>query len=93
MDAYAQPEDRRVRVVIEAADYTCEGLVHLPGIRLSDVMNEKNQFLVVVEAVLHNRRPSGAEEPPEQVGTIFVNKNDIKYIVPKDDLVRGRDDQ
>jgi hypothetical protein len=90
MDAYAQPEDRKVPVVIEAADYTCEGLVHLPGIRLSDVMNEKNQFLVVVEAVLRHKRPSGAEQPPVEVGTIFVNKNDIKYIVPLDDMVRGR---
>jgi hypothetical protein len=85
MDAYSHPEDRKVRVTIEAADYTCEGLVHLPGIRLSDVMNEKNQFLVVVEAVLRHKRPGAPEESPAGVGTIFVNKNDIKYIMPMDD--------
>ena len=90
MDAYAHPEDNRVRVLIEATDYTCEGIVHLPGIRLSDVMNEKNQFLVVVNAVLRSRRPSGVETQPAEVGTIFVNKNDIKYIVPIDDERRDR---
>jgi hypothetical protein len=85
VDAYSHPEDRKVRVTIEAADYTCEGLVHLPGIRLSDVMNEKNQFLVVVEAVLRHKSPGAAEQPPAEVGTIFVNKNDIRYIVPMDE--------
>jgi hypothetical protein len=90
METFSHPEDRKVRVVIEATDYTCEGLVHLPGIRLSDVMNEKNQFLVVVEAVLRSRRPSGVETQPADVGTVFINKNDIKYIVPKDDERRDR---
>lgn len=90
VESYSQPEDRKVRVVIEAADYTCEGLVHLPGIRLSDVMNEKNQFLVVVEAEMRRKRPSGADQPPVEVGTIFINKDDIKYILPKEEVPRDR---
>jgi|WetSurMetagenome_2_1015567.scaffolds.fasta_scaffold709921_2 hypothetical protein len=89
METYAQPEDRKVRVIIEATDFGCDGLVHLPGIRLSDLMNEKSQFLVVVSAVLR-LRAGGVEQSPVEMGTIFINKNDIKYIVPIDDARPAR---
>jgi hypothetical protein len=41
--------------------------------------------LVVVQAVLRHKVPGAPEQPPAEVGTIFVNKNDIKYIVPMED--------
>jgi hypothetical protein len=90
MDAYAHPEDRRVQVSIEASDFTCEGLVHLPGIRLSDVMNEKTRFLVLVDAVILPKPVGAAEPTPVHHKTLFVNKNDIKYIVPLDDKQLSR---
>lgn len=85
MDAYGHPEDRRVPVSIEADDFSCEGLVHLPGIRLSDVMNESSRFLVVVDAVVLRKRVGTAEQTPTRYKTIFVRKDEIKYVVPMDD--------
>jgi hypothetical protein len=90
MDAYSHPEDRRVRVTIEASDYTCEGLVHLPGIRLSDVLNEKSPFLVVVKAVMLNKKLGSAEQRPMEVDTVFINKRDVKYLVPMDEELMSR---
>jgi hypothetical protein len=85
MDAYAHPEDRRVPVSIEADDFTCEGLVHLPGIRLSDVMNESSRFLIVVDALVLHRKIGTAEQTPARYKTVFVRKDEIKYVVPMDD--------
>ena len=85
MDAYSHPEDRRVQVSIEASDFSCEGLVHLPGIRLSDLMNESNRFLVLIDAVVVWRRVGTAEQTPVRYKTIFVSKDEIKYVVPMDD--------
>jgi hypothetical protein len=78
-------EDRRVRVRIEAGDFTCDGLVHLPGIRLSDVLNEKNQFLIVVNAVVLHQKLASPEQAPVSYETLFINKNEILYMVPIDD--------
>jgi len=64
MDAYNQPEDRKARVSIEASDFTCEGLVHLPGIRLSDLMNEKSTFLIVVNATVFHKKLGSADRRP-----------------------------
>ena len=58
MEAYSHREDQKVRVSIEASDFTCEGLVHLPGIRLSDVMNEKSDFMVLVDALVFRKSRS-----------------------------------
>ncbi len=85
MEPYSHPEDRKVRVTIEASDYTCEGMVHLPGIRLSDVMNDKSQFLVVVKAVLFRRRPGAPDQRSVELETVFINKSDIRFIIPVDD--------
>jgi hypothetical protein len=90
MDAYAHPEDRRVPICIEADDFTCEGLVHLPGIRLSDVMNEGSRFLTVVDAVVLRKRIGTAEQTPARYKTVFVRKDEIKYVVPMDDRSMGR---
>jgi len=84
MDPYSHPEDRKVRVSIEATDYRCEGFVHLPGIRLSDVMNDKNQFLVVVKAVLR-KKVGGEDRQSVELDTILINKNDIKFLLPRDE--------
>jgi hypothetical protein len=86
MEAHSFPEDRRVRVNIEAGDFTCEGLVHLPGIRLSDVLNEKNDFLVVVDAVVLHRRVGTVEQQPKEYDTLLLRKGEIKYVVPLDDI-------
>jgi hypothetical protein len=86
MDAYNDSDDRKVRVSIEASDFTCEGMVHLPGIRLSDVMNEKNAFLVVVDAVVLHKRLGTAEQRPVQYATLFIRKGEIKYVVPLDEV-------
>lgn len=85
MEAYAHPQDRRVRVSIEASDFSCEGFVHLPGIRLSDVMNEKNEFLVVVDAEVLHELKGTAEPRVTRYDTIFVRKGEIKYVFPLDD--------
>ncbi len=85
MEAYSHSEDRRVRVSIEASDFTAEGLIHLPGIRLSDVMNEKDPFLIVVNAVVLHKRLGSAEQRPTEYETLFVRKGEIKYVVPVDD--------
>jgi hypothetical protein len=86
MEAHSFPEDRRARVTIEASDFTCEGLVHLPGIRLSDVLNEKNDFLVVVNAVVVRRQVGTAEQRPVEYDTLLLRKGEIKFIVPLDDI-------
>ncbi len=85
MDQYAHPEDRRVSVSIEASDFSCEGLVHLPGIRLSDVMNETARFLVLVDAVVLRKRVGTAEQSPMRYKTLLVRKDEIKFIVPVDE--------
>jgi hypothetical protein len=85
MDPFSHPDDRRAQVSIEGSDFSCEGLVHLPGIRLSDVMNESNRFLVVVDAVVVSRRAGTAEQTPVRYKTVFVRKDEIKYVVPMDD--------
>ena len=90
MDAYAHPEDRKVQVNIEASDFSCEGLVHLPGIRLSDVMNEPSRFLVLVDAVVLRKRVGSAEQTPVRYRTVFIRKDDIKYVVPMDDKPMAR---
>ena len=84
MDAYAHPDDRRVAVSIEASDFSCEGLVNLPGIRLSDVMNEPARFLVLVDAVVLRKRVGTAEQTPMRYKTLFVRKDEIKFVVPMD---------
>jgi hypothetical protein len=90
MDAYAHPDDRRVPVSIEASDFSCEGVVHLPGIRLSDVMNESGRFLILVEAVVLRKRVGTAEQTPVRYKTIFIRKDEIKYMVPMDDSAEPR---
>jgi Family of unknown function (DUF6812) len=85
MDSFAHPDDRRTPVSIEANDFSCEGLVHLPGIRLSDVMNESSRFLVLVDAVVLRKRVGTAEQTPMRYKTIFVRKDEIKYVVPMDE--------
>jgi hypothetical protein len=85
MDSYNQSEDRKVHVSIEAGDFTCDGLVHLPGIRLSDLLNEKKQFLVVVKASVLQRKLGSAEQRPVEHETLLINKDQIKYVVPMDD--------
>ncbi len=90
MDAYAHPEDRRVPVNIEASDFSCEGLVHLPGIRLSDLVNEASRFLVLVDAVVLRKRVGTAEQTPTRYKTVFVRKDEIKYIVPMDERPLSR---
>jgi hypothetical protein len=85
MEAYSQQEDRKVQVTIEGLDFTCQGVVHLPGIRLSDVMNEKNQFLVVVDATLFPKGNGNAGAAGTGYETLLINKNEIKYVVPLDD--------
>lgn len=85
MDAYSHPEDRKVRVALEAGGFSCEGTVHLPGIRLSDVMNEKNEFLVVVQATLFRKGEGRSEQNPVEYQTLFVRKGEIKYVVPLDE--------
>ena len=85
MEIYSDADDRKVRVSIEASDFTCEGIVHLPGIRLSDVMNEKNEFLIVVNAVLVHKRLGSAEQRPSEYAILFLRKGEIKYVVPLDE--------
>ena len=93
MDAYVHPEDRRVRVSIEASDFSCEGTVHLPGIRLSDVMNEATRFLILVDAVVVSKRlstaPGAAEPTPARYKTLILRKDQIMYVVPMDDKPRS----
>jgi hypothetical protein len=90
MDTYSHPEDRKVRVAVEASDFTAEGLVHLPGIRLSDVMNEKNPFLILVNAVVLHKRLGSAEQPPTEYETLFIRKGEIRYVVPVDEPPKSR---
>lgn len=82
MDAYVHPEDRKVRVAIEGSGFACEGTVHLPGIRLSDVMNEKSEFLVVVQATLFRKEQERSAQNPVEYQTLFVRKGEIKYVIP-----------
>src|SRR4030042_6983228 len=89
MDAIARPTDRRLRVSIEASDFSCEGVVHLAGIRLSDVMNEKSQFLAVVDAVIVHQVQGTAEKRVAKYATIMIRKGEIKYIVPLDEQPTG----
>ena len=86
MDAYNQPEDRKARVSIEASDFTCEGLVHLPGIRLSDLINEKSTFLIVVNATVYHKKLGSAEQKAVEYETLFIRKGEIKYVVPLDEV-------
>jgi hypothetical protein len=58
--------------------------------RLSDVMNEQEPFLVVVDAVLHHKGVDPAEQGPVEYGTLFLRKGEIKYVVPLDDQGRGQ---
>jgi hypothetical protein len=90
MEAYSHREDQKVRVSIEASDFTCEGLVHLPGIRLSDVMNEKSDFMVLVDALVFRKRTGTAEQQPVAYETLFLRKGEIKFIVPLEDESRQR---
>jgi hypothetical protein len=87
MDAISRPQDQRTRVSIEASDFSCEGTVHLSGIRLSDVMNEKYPFLAVIDAVVVHRLPGTAEKRLLKYETILIRKGEIKYVVPIDTLV------
>jgi hypothetical protein len=84
MDAIARPQDQRARVSIEASDFSCEGTVHLSGIRLSDVMNEKYPFLPVIDAIVVHRLPGTAEKRLLKYDTILIRKGEIKYVVPID---------
>ena len=86
MNAISQPGDRRVRVNIEASDFTCEGFVHLPGGRLSDVINESKDFLVVMDAVVIHRRLGSAEQRPFKYEALFLRKGEIKYVVPLENV-------
>ena len=90
MQIYNDADDRKVNVNIEASDFTCEGLVHLPGIRLSDLMNEKNEFLVVVNARVIHRTPGSAEQRPVEYAIVFVRKGEIKYVVPLEEELPDR---
>ena len=90
MDAYNQPEDRKARVRIEASDFTCEGLVHLPGIRLSDLLNEKNSFLIVVSATVLYKKLGSAVPKPVDYETLFIHKGEIKYVIPLDEARHRR---
>jgi hypothetical protein len=90
MDPFKDSSDRKVRVSIEASDFTCEGLVHLPGMRLSDVMNEKSEFLIVVNAVVIHKRLGGAEQRPAEYAILFLRKGEIKYVVPLDEVLDRR---
>lgn len=84
MDAIVRPQDQRARVSIEASDFSCEGTVHLAGVRLSDVMNEKYPFLAVIDAVVVHRLPGTAEKRLLKYDTILIRKGEIKYLVPID---------
>jgi hypothetical protein len=86
MDAIARNYDNRVRVSIEASDFSCEGLVHLAGIRLSDILNEKNPFLAIVDAVVVHRLPGTSEKRLAHYETMMIRKGDIKYVVPIDEV-------
>jgi hypothetical protein len=52
---------------------------------LSDVLNEKDTFLVLVNAVVLHKRLGGAEQRPTEYETLFIRKGEIKYMVPVDD--------
>ena len=82
MDAITDAGDRRVRVSIEASDFSCEGNIHLPGIRLSDLMNEERAFVVVLDAVVLHKLTGTAEQRPSSHKTIILRKGEIKYVVP-----------
>jgi hypothetical protein len=88
MDAIARHTDNRLPVSIEASDFSCEGLIHLGGIRLSDMMNEKNPFLVIINAVVLHRLPGTAEKRIAQYTTLILRKGEIKYIVPIEERPR-----
>ena len=90
MEAYSHRGEQKVRVSIEAGDFTCEGVVHLPGMRLSDVMNEQEPFLVVVDAVVRGKGGDPAEQSPVEYGTLFLRKGEIKYVVPLEDPGRSQ---
>jgi hypothetical protein len=84
MEAYSTTDDRKAPVRIEAADFMVEGLVHLPGMRLSDLVNEKYEFLAVVNAVLTSKTGENDGQPIEYP-TLLIRKGEIRYLYPLDD--------
>jgi hypothetical protein len=83
-----QRQDLIARLEIVAAGFTCHGYVHLPAktpgrkMRMSDLMNEPNEFLVVTNATVVSRVHSTNEQRSAQYDTIFLRKGEIKYVVP-----------
>jgi hypothetical protein len=76
-----------LRVIIQCLDTRIHGTIHLnPANRLSDEINESELFLPVTDA-----RVIRADEKIE-VGFISVNKHNILWIVPAEDLEEAGDD-
>jgi hypothetical protein len=86
VNAYGQ--DFIARLEIVAAGFTCEGHVHLPvkmpgrKMRMSDLINEPNEFLVVTNATVVSRVHGTNEQRSAHYETIFLRKGEIKYVVP-----------
>lgn len=76
-----------LRVIIQCLDTRIHGTVHLnPANRLSDEINEADLFLPVTDA-----RVIGEDEKLE-AGFISVNKQNILWIAPSEDLEGADDD-
>jgi hypothetical protein len=80
-------ESAVVRVSVQAADFTCEGNVHVAvragsyrG-RVSDVLNESPRFLALTEVSLEHTSADAAVKPVHY-HVILLRKDEIKFVVP-----------
>lgn len=79
---------RTVPVLIETADLSCDGLIHVRTggyrTRISDVLNEPSPFIVVTEVTVRREQLDDGEPESTYYDTIILRKGEIKYVIPLD---------
>jgi hypothetical protein len=80
-------ESAVARVSVQAADFICEGSVHVAvragsyrG-RVSDILNEIPRFLALTDVSLRQTKADAAVEPVHY-NVILLRKDEIKFVVP-----------
>jgi hypothetical protein len=76
------PSTKDARIKVYTSDAVIEGRLHLgyKG-RVSDVVNEDDRFLILVDVV---KRPGDDGEDTSRHETFLLRKDEVKHIIPFD---------
>jgi hypothetical protein len=80
-------ESAVTRVRVRAADFICEGNVHVAvragsyRSRVSDLLNESPRFLAITDVSLA-QTGEGAAAEPVHYNVILLRKDEISFVVP-----------